>query len=285
MSLEIDEKGVRLYVGNVLDELDELEPASVDVIVTSPPYWSLRDYGTEPQDYGDWTGQLGLEPTVDMYVRHVVDVFERCRRVLKDSGSLWVNIGDTYNGYKRGNTDDKHVDMVSDQHFTKRRQKGIPNRSLCMVPSRFAIAMTDKGWILHNEVIWHKPNAMPQSCRTRFNVDFEKILWFSKTPRYHFDQLKEPSVSHPGEERIMRTTWSIPTVASGAEHVAKYPPVLVERPVKSCCPEGGLVLDPFAGAGSTLVYCAEHGYRAVGIELDPRCAEVVRDRLRHCQGE
>ena len=212
--------------GDALTVLKTLDANSVDICVTSPPYWGLRDYKTD--------GQLGLEPTFNEYLDHLIQIFTEVKRVTK--GTIWINIGDTYNGKK----------------------------SLCGIPERFAILMTDKlGLIRRNTIIWHKPNCMPSSVRDRFTVDFEYVYFFTKSQRYYFETQYEPYLEastrwggpirkrpdNPKYEtrerpdranplgRIKRSVWRIPTKPFSGAHFAVFPPTLIEPMIKSGCPE------------------------------------------------
>lgn len=346
-----------VVIGNCLDVLRKMDSESIDLCVTSPPYWALRDYQSEPVVWGGdpncshsweehresarggtsedsmvganrdaaannrghptitqyctvcgaWKGQLGLEPSPYEYIEHLISIFDEVKRVLKPSGSCWVNIGDTYSGTKKGNTDVNKNNKVSTSTFCKQKIDDIPDKSLVQIPSRFAIAMTDHGWILRNECIWQKPNVMPQSMTDRFTVDFEKFFFFTKEPRYYFKQQTEPlkcpdattkfsrakdgnpNRSYSGRdydanklngERNKRTIWSIPTVGSHEDHVAMYPKTLIDTPIKACCPQGGKVLDPFCGSGTTLQYCFEHNIDAIGIEIRPAYEEIIKRKAR-----
>lgn len=154
----------KIYKGDVLDVLKTLPDGSVDICITSPPYWGLRDYGVD--------GQLGLEPTYVEYLNKLNDIFIEVKRVLKDSGSCWVNIGDMYSSSSK---------------------MGVAKQSLMCLPDRFKINMVDSGWLCRNEIIWHKPNAMPSSAKTRFNTDYEKFYFFTKTDDYYFNTQYEES--------------------------------------------------------------------------------------------
>jgi len=210
----------KIFIGNALDMLKTIPDNTVDCIITSPPYWQLRDYGHEEQ--------LGLEPTFQEYIKKLVDIFDEAKRVLKHDGTCWVNLGDTYSGSNKGaggdgsqkesfSWDDKRdrVCMNCGKEFVgrkfqnycssacsgvdnrKRTDKGLlANKSLCNIPSRFAISMQDSGWILRNEIIWHKPNAMPSSVTDRFTIDYEKIFFFVKSQKYYFNQPKEPMITN-----------------------------------------------------------------------------------------
>lgn len=314
---------VRIIIGNAVDALKSLPSESVDCIVTSPPYWALRDYGNPPSVWGGdsgcehqwreytqsprggtsssavvyanrngkannrghptvgafctkcgaWKGQLGLEPTPRLYIEHLTEVFGEARRVLKDTGSLWVNLGDTYS------LKDTAVLSYADGDCGH-LPTGCPKGSLCQIPSRFALAMTDLGWVLRNRIIWHKPNAMPCSQTDRFTVDFEEVFFFAKSQDYYFVPQKEKSVGTDDTDgtRNMRTTWSIPLVASRTGHVATFPPRLAEIPISASCPQGGTVLDPFCGSGTVLEVARKHGADCIGIDINPGFEKMMRER-------
>jgi site-specific DNA-methyltransferase (adenine-specific) len=182
----------KIYQGDALEVLKSFPSGSVDCVVTSPPYWALRDYGVE--------GQLGLEPTFQEYINKLCDIFDEVKRVLKKEGNCWVNLGDTYSGSGNGSGDKTYKDR---QHIKREKfdliykgQKAgkteLPDKCLIQIPSRFAIEMCDRGWVLRNEIVWHKPNCMPASVKDRFTVDFEKIFFFVKSKKYYFEQQLEP---------------------------------------------------------------------------------------------
>jgi site-specific DNA-methyltransferase (adenine-specific) len=186
--------------GHVLEILPTLP--EVDMVMTSPPYWGLRNYGTEPQCWGNWEGELGLEPHPDLYIQHLCDIMDAVP--LKKTGTLWVNLGDTYSGGKGASSgvyDDerdnnretlqkKHtcIGMPQSIRPSDNRDIGIPPKSLTAIPARFQVEMINRGWILRNVIIWHKPNCMPASVSDRFTVDFEYLFFFSKSQKYYFQQ-------------------------------------------------------------------------------------------------
>ena len=179
--------------GDALQRLKELPDESVNCVVTSPPYWALRDYGDK--------NQLGLEPDFNEYIRKLCDIFDEVWRVLRKDGTCWVNLGDTYGGSNQGygttkrNTNTGFQDTRDGFYAASKNKPPMANmmhKSLIMIPSRFAIEMTDRGWILRNEIIWYKPNCMPSSVRDRFTVDFEKVFFFTKSKKYWFEQQYEP---------------------------------------------------------------------------------------------
>lgn len=195
MSLEND-----ILKGNSLDVLKTLPDESINMVITSPPYYSLRDYGEDTSTIWDgWKGQLGLEPHYDMYIKHLCDIFDEVKRVLREDGTCWVNIGDTYSGGGgwKGIPDD--WDSISTKSKQKRfdnpsKKSSIPSKSLMMIPFRFAIEMVNRGWILRNTIIWKKNSCIPESVKDRFTINFEYIFFFSKNRKYYFNQQFEKSV-------------------------------------------------------------------------------------------
>lgn len=297
----------------------KLLPAeSVDCIVTSPPYWQMRDYGIGSVAWPDgWSGQLGLESTREEFIAHLCLVFDECRRVLKSTGTLWVNLGDSYSKpYKYNRRQDsawyertKNSSCLLQMQVDKSRHR-IPSKSLCNIPNKFADEMILRGWVLRNEIIWHKPACMPASVRDRFTVDFEKIFFFTKSPRYDFTQQFEPyapativryktpmTLNGKGEEyrrisgrpegmlkadprgRNMRCVWRVNYEPSHDAHFAMYPSRLIETPIKAGCPEGGIVLDPFMGSGTTAVVARRLGRKYIGFEPNPEYVTICNKRL------
>jgi site-specific DNA-methyltransferase (adenine-specific) len=250
---------------------------------------------------------------MEEYIARLCNVFDGVGRVLRDDGTLWVVIGDTYSGTKDGKTDRIVAEYLRRESEGIRKRRGnLPEKCLCQIPARFAIEMAARGWILRNEIIWHKPNAMPSSVRDRFTYDFEKVFFFSKKKNYYFDQQLEPfdSPVNParGREteadgrlalgnskliasagvrnsyrkggRNKRAVWTIPTSPSGVAHYATFPEKLVETPILAGCPEGGIVLDPFMGAGTTAIVCGLLKRDFVGIELNSKYVEVAKRRIQ-----
>jgi len=296
--------------GDALEQLKKLSDESVDCVVTSPPYWALRDYGVE--------GQLGLEPTFQEYITKLCNIFDEVKRVLKKSGTCWVNMGDTYGGTGSGQKDTgKHGYTPEAMATTKNKpQSKLQGKSLIQIPSRFAIEMTNRGWILRNEIIWYKPNGMPSSAKDRFTVDFEKVFFFVKSKKYWFETQYEPytedldrwggeKLKADGEStwdegtgqdtyrdrnmrpnsngRNKRCVWRINTKPFKEAHFAVYPEKLIEPMIKAGCPEDGVVLDPFFGAGTTAVVAQKLNRKWLGIELNPEYIEIAEERLKNIQ--
>lgn len=351
---------VTLHIGDVLDMLAQMEPDSVDCVVTSPPYWGLRDYGVE--------GQLGLEPTLAEHLAKMVEVFEAVRRVLKPTGTVWLNYGDCYatspNGRsaaatKAAGNDDR---TFRDKPFSTIGGTLKP-KDLCMIPNRLAIALQDAGWWVRSEIVWGKPNPMPDSSgRYRPSTAHEKIFLLTKTGKSYYDAeavalpcspntharlaqnveaqigseranggaktngnmkavarkqdghsrrhagfneryFGERKLAEPGsgtknnssmdealaimpQTRYLRNyepapvdVWHIATQPFSEAHFATFPPALAERCIKAGCPQGGIVLDPFGGSGTTALVALRHGRTAHLIELNPEYADMARRRI------
>ena len=199
-----------IHHGNCLDLLRQMADESVNCVITSPPYWGLRDYGLEPVVWdGAWRGSLGLEPTFELYIEHLIQIFNEIKRVLRKDGTCWVNLGDTYGGsggYGDITGFDKSATGFHQRNDGQKKQAGrvIAPKCLLQIPSRFAIAMTDAGWILRNTIIWHKRNCMPSSAKDRFTVDYEVIHFFTKSKKYWFEQQKEQNVGTAGNRKVFR---------------------------------------------------------------------------------
>jgi DNA modification methylase len=259
----------KIYNGESLEVLKTFPDESVDMCITSPPYYGLRDYGVE--------GQLGLEKSPDEYIDRLCTIFDEVRRVLKDTGTCWVNISDSYAGgkpgqggsgkksglnCKRNNDGTFHENNHSVVRFkTKKLKYDVKPKSLLGVPERFVLEMQTRGWIRRNTIIWHKPKCMPSSVKDRFTVDFEYLYFFSKKPKYYFEQQTEPleaphylkrtsnNSQGNGEKassvrfgspningRNMRTVWRITTKPYKQAHFAVFPEDLIETPIKAGCP-------------------------------------------------
>jgi DNA modification methylase len=244
-------------------------PAGVfQTCVTSPPYWSLRDYGL--------TGQIGLEESVYDYLDALVDAFEEVRRVLRDDGTLWLNIGDSFTSGGRTwrAPDKKNSGRAMD--VRPRTPDGLKPKDLIGVPWRLALRLQEAGWYLRTDIIWNKPNAQPESVGDRPTRSHEYIFLLSKSERYLYDV---KAVSGPNGRR-MRTVWDINTQGfPGQTNFAVYPPALVRPCILSASREGDLVLDPFLGTGTTGKVALELGRRFVGIELHSEYVEMASWRL------
>lgn len=273
----------KLLIGDCLHTLRDLPAGSVNTCVTSPPYFGLRDYGHE--------GQIGLENRAPEYVANLVRVFSEVHRVLRNDGTLMVNIGDTFAGYKYGkfppqstsNGNQRSMPVSGAPHRNRHLLQidGYKDKELMGIPWRFAIAMQDAGWHLRQEIIWSKPNYTPEKVRDRCVRSHEKIFLFTKRPRYYFDgdAIKVPSESG-GEMKLRPDVWRIPVSSWRSAHFATFPPDLILPCILAGCPEGGTVLDPFGGSGTTAGVALSHNRKAILCELNPEYAELVPDRVQ-----
>lgn len=291
-----------------------LANASVNCVVTSPPYFGLRHYGV--------AAQIGLERTVDEYVAQMVEVFREVWRVLRADGTVWLNLGDSYAGSGRGigdtKTDNRGNTASRDLHDAMGERgaigrswvaapPGFKQKDLMMVPARVAIALQADGWYLRQEVIWDKPNAMPTSTKDRPTLSHEKVFLLSKSSRYFYDDkaIAEPaqrrssgnskrkygeaadrpgshvgrSIPWQGKTRNKRSVWRIAVRAYRGAHFATFPPELIRPCILAGCPVGGVVLDPFAGSGTTGVVALEERRDFVGVELNESYCRMARGRI------
>jgi len=293
----------KIIQGDALEVLKTFPDAFVDCVITSPPYWNLRDYNVE--------GQLGLEPTFQEYIQKLCAIFDEIKRVLKKEGTCFVNLGDTYSGNKEGKTDNKVSQYLKENSQGIHKKATIQEKCLCQIPARFAIAMTDRGWILRNKIIWQKPNAMPSSVQDRFTIDYEEILFFVKSKKYYFEPQRQPHkkvslnrIKHPWHGKLtkghslgglkdgdmhkmlhpdgrnMRAVWSVNTGSYPEAHFATFPPALIIPMVKAGCPKGGIVLDPFMGSGTVAEVAKYLGRNYLGIELNKSYIKLAENRLR-----
>lgn len=304
----LQDSDVTVYVGDALTTLRELDDESVDCCVTSPPYWGLRDYGVE--------GQLGMEATPAEFVANMVSVFTEVRRVLASHGTLWLNLGDTYAANRT-----YQVTHTRDQNNDSNRggmsiPDGLKEKDLIGVPWRVALALQEDGWWLRSDIVWAKPNPIPESVTDRPTRSHEYVFLLSKRAHYYYDSLavREPAEwrrwgdqtspkyeDRPGvkghsiaprtlseldlEERRaagknLRDVWSIKPQPYADAHFATFPEELVRRCILCGCPKDGVVLDPFAGSGTTLLVARKERRHAIGIELSEEYArEHIAQRL------
>jgi site-specific DNA-methyltransferase (cytosine-N4-specific) len=314
VTIHFADHDIVVHIGDNRKVLATMEPGSVQCVVTSPPYFGLRDYGVE--------GQLGLEASPAEYVAEMVGVFREVRRVLADDGVLWLNLGDSYYS-GRGNPGPNSADEKQAARrgwmrtLDKPGQDWAKPKDLLGMPWRVAFALQEDGWTLRNAVIWYKPNAMPESVADRLACRYEHVFLFAKARRYRFnlDAIKEALASNRitgnvfggaakakkmvehgsrdgGTARRSGNTydslpdgrnpgdvWTIPTSPFPGAHFACMPPALAERCILAGCPDDGTVLDPFAGSGTTLMTARKLGRRSVGIELNPEYADIITERI------
>ena len=299
----------RILIGDARKRLAELPAGSVRTCITSPPYFGLRDYGE--------SDQMGLEETPEAYVEEMVLLFREVWRVLSDDGTLWLNLGDSYNG-SGGNHKPEHKNdtgfqgkIGADKYKGKGNMvNGLKPKDLIGIPWRVALALQADGWYLRQDIIWAKPNPMPESVTDRCTKSHEYVFLLSKSARYYYDHeaVKEPSIHssdrRAGEGRLTykgkrqgnqgtgqeafvsitetrnkRDVWTIASKPFKGAHFAVMPEALVEPCVLAGSAEGDTVLDPFTGSGTVAVVALQHGRNFVGTELNPEYGQIAKDRI------
>lgn len=294
-----------------LTGLRELPDSCVDCCVTSPPYYGLRDYGED--------GQIGLEETPESYVQKLVDVFREVKRVLKPEGTLWLNLGDSYWGGKGASSQAWTTEMVGkresingQQHQiaskgetrpTDKKHETIKPKDLIGIPWMVAFALRADGWYLRQDIIWNKPNPMPESVTDRCTKAHEYIFLLSKSQQYYYDAdaIKFKTITNPnspktangdsrecnsgrvgnnGEYANKRSVWTVTTKPFSEAHFATFPEDLIVPCIKAGCPEKGIVLDPFMGAGTTGLVARKLTRNFIGFELNPEYIKIAENRIR-----
>jgi len=295
--------------GDCIQSLKSLPEGIVNTCVTSPPYYGLRDYGEE--------GQVGLEQTPEEYVQKLVEVFREVKRVLRDDGTLWLNLGDSYSGSGKGpagNLGKTHNEReMTHTHVSGKVPDGLKPKDLIGIPWMVAFALRNDGWYLRQDIIWHKPSTMPESVTDRCTKAHEYIFLLSKSKTYYYDaeSIKEPVKQdwgtrdrtngkyhntgtglnpHTGlqksyEKANKRSVWSVTTKPFHGAHFATFPPDLIEPCVIAGSPEGGIVLDPFFGSGTTGLVAMRNNRKYLGCELNSEYISIANERLKPVETE
>ena len=256
-----------ILVGDAAEGLAAMPDGVVQTVVTSPPYWSLRDYEAD--------GQIGVAEPLPTFLKSLIGVFDEVGRVLRPDGTLWVNLGDSYTSGNRGW---RAADRKNPARAMGRRPPnpdGTKDKELIGVPWRFALAMQEAGWWLRSDIIWHKPNCQPESVRDRPTRAHEHVFLFSRSQRYLYDL---DAVRGPNGRRL-RDVWEINTVGFAGAHFATFPPELVRRCVVIGSRPGDYVLDPFLGSGTTAAVARAEGRRFLGCELNPDYLPLIAQRI------
>lgn len=266
------------HFGDCRDSLDKMKSEGIIVqsCVTSPPYYGLRDYGVD--------GQLGLEQTPEEYIENMVDVFRKVREVLADDGTLWINIGDSYYNYRPGNLSypkqsiaTNNQDLPANSAKRNTKLQGYKEKDLIGIPWMLAFALRNDGWYLRQDIIWSKPNPMPESVKDRCTKSHEYIFLLSKNQNYYFNTLTEPSVE--GKERRKRSVWEVQLKPYKGAHFATYPIDLIKPCILASSRSNDVILDPFFGSGTTGFVANETGRRWIGMELNPEYKPLQDERL------
>jgi DNA modification methylase len=300
-----------------LETLKKMPNDFLDCVISSPPYWQLRDYG--------YHGQWGLEPTFQQYLEHLWEMMDEIYRVLKPSGTCWINLGDTYNNSGwAGDKKDKYNDqpiVASGTKAGRGGQKGYPDKCLVLIPHRFAIGCIDRNWIVRNDIIWAKRNGMPEPVNDRFTKKHEYIFLMTKSRKYYFNldairdkhiwendkindgkrhQYADDAKSHNDDKvgakgvsfnplgknpGTVSDFWDIKTKPSSVKHYASYNVELITKPILAGCPEGGLIYDPFMGSGTTAIHSIMNNRNFIGSEMSKEYLEIANKRISDVQSQ
>ena len=240
--------------------------------ITSPPYWGLRDYGID--------GQIGSEFDIENYIKDIVMIFREVRRTLRDDGTLWLNIGDSYTSGGRTWRDEDKKNPGRGMSYRPPTPNGLKPKDLIGVPWKVAFALQSDGWFLRSDIIWNKPNCQPESVRDRPTRSHEFVFLFSKSEKYYYDcdAIMEPSAE--GKLKNRRSVWNINTNGFKGAHFAVFPPELVKYCMLAGTEKGGLVLDPFFGSGTVGLVANSLNRKYLGIELNPEYIKLADERLK-----
>lgn len=294
----------RIILGDCIDGMQTLPNQSVQTVVTSPPYYGLRDYGMD--------GQIGLEQTPDAYVEKMVSVFGEVKRILRDDGTVWLNLGDSYAGNNSQASNNGRAGYGTPREkIVHRGGNGLKSKDLIGIPWRVAFALQSDGWYLRQDIIWHKPNPMPESVTDRCTKSHEYIFLLSKNEHYYYDHeaIKLPTLQdwgtrdrsdykyrtdntgiggHSGFEKNYtmankRSVWTVATKPYSGAHFAVYPPKLIEPCILAGSRIGDIVFDPFNGSGTTGYVALSNNRRYIGTELNPEYIKLSEERLSAIQ--
>lgn len=306
----------KIYNEPCLGTVKRMPNDYLDCVITSPPYWQLRDYG--------YPEQWGLEPTFNEYLSHLWELMDEIYRVLKPTGSCWVNLGDSYStqsgtnaALARGKNYESQSTYLTNRGESSKliKPKNLPNKCLLLIPHRFAIGCIDRGWIVRNDIVWAKRNGMPESVTDRFSKKHEYFFFMVKSEKYYFDldairskHIHANDKRNDGERHIYKEGvksmnndmlatnavafnplgknpgsvsdfWDIPTKPSSNEHYAAYNDELIKKPILAGCPEGGIIYDPFMGTGSTAESALRANRKFIGSEMSEKYIDIANKRL------
>lgn len=306
----------KIYNESCLNTLSKMQDNYLDCVITSPPYWQLRDYG--------YDGQWGLEPSYNEYLEHLWSLMDAIYLKLKDGGTVWINLGDTYStqsgtnaALARGKNYESESTYLTNRGESEKliKPKNMPNKCLLLIPHRFAIGCIDRGWIVRNDIIWAKRNGMPESVVDRFSKKHEYFFFMVKSEKYYFDldavrskHIHANDKRNDGERHIYKDGvkslnndmlatnavsfnpmgknpgsvsdfWDIPTKPSSNEHYAAYNDELIKKPILAGCPENGIIYDPFMGTGSTAEAALRSNRIFIGSEMSEKYCKIAEKRL------
>lgn len=293
----------KIYQEPCLETVSKMPDKYLDCVITSPPYWQLRDYGYE--------GQWGLEPTYQQYLEHLWELMDAIYPKLKDGGTVWINLGDTYSGSGGSGGDYNEGGLRDGQPKVRPAKVEVKNKCLLLIPHRFAIGCIDRSWIMRNDIIWAKRNGMPESVTDIFSKKHEYFFFMVKNEKYYFDldairdktitenvlrnksaenfglgtngfsdgfrDSNNPKGKNPGS---VSDFWDIPTRPSSEKHYASYNDSLIAKPILAGCPKGGVIYDPFMGTGSTAEAAIRAGRNFIGSEMSTDYCKIAEKRLQ-----
>lgn len=275
MSLEVN-SNFKIILGDVTKSLKSLDDEIIQTVVTSPPYWGLRDYGAE--------NQIGQELNPDLYVETMVELFREIKRVLKNDGTVWLNVGDTYvgTGHKKDSKDPKYKDGRNGQSIAlNNKVDGLKSKDMIGIPWKLAFALQADGWYLRSDIIWQKPNVLPSPVKDRPVSSYEHVFLLSKSKQYlyNYDAVKVPTTDGTGT-RSLRDVWSVNTQPFPDAHFAVYPKELITPCILAGSNENDIVLDPFSGTGTTGIVALENNRNYIGFEINKAFAEMSIKRAK-----
>ena len=278
----------RIILGDCIKGMRTLPDGCVHTCVTSPPYFGLRNYN-------GGTDEIGCEQSPEDFVAKMVEVFREVRRILRDDGTLWLNLGDSYasNGCyinswleKDHNKNKKHLHTNNHERYEDRKAfrggvYGIKAKDLMAIPWRVALALHADGWYLRQDIIWSKPNPMPESVEDRCTKAHEYIFLLTKSPRYYYDHASTKEVTVDGsEKKNKRSVWNVKVKGYKGAHFATFPKELIVPCILAGCPENGIVFDPFTGSGTTAVVAMNNRRNFIGCELNPDYVKIAETRIK-----
>ena len=273
--------GYSINLGDCREVLKSLPESSINCCVTSPPYWGLRDYGSNDQ--------IGLEDDPKQFVEELVGVFKEVRRVLRDDGVLWLNLGDSYAGNNsRASNNGRAGFGTPREGVFSRTGEGLKPKDLVGIPWMVALALREDGWYLRQDIIWHKPNPLPESVKDRCTKSHEYLFLLTKSPSYYFDYqaIREPAVGSTDDGlKNKRSVWSVPVRPYKGSHFATFPKDLIRPCIHAGCPVGGTVIDPFGGSGTSVAVAIEEGRNGIAIELNPDYLPLLEKRVAEAFAE
>lgn len=272
----IDPAKNQIIHGNTMQVIHSLPDKSYSSCITSPPYWGIRDYGTDHQ--------IGAESNLDDFIANLVLTFRVIRNKLKDDGTLWLNLGDSYtSGNRKWRAPDKKNPGRA-MSYRPATPDGLKPKDLIGVPWKVAFALQNDGWYLRSDIVWHKPNCQPESVRDRPTQSHEYVFLLSKSEKYYYDYkaIREPT-KKPGVKRNRRTVWSVNTESFKGAHFATFPLGLVMPMIEAASKENDLILDPFFGAGTLGVACLKLNRKFHGIEISDKYVALSQDRITQFQ--